>query len=289
MTRSEQEEKMLLDTLEDQFTKIGSINTRFWALGDAGPSVILIHGIGGSVEGWRFNIEALAEHHRVYALDMVGSGHTNKPSVSYSLGYLAQFVNDFMEVQTIDRANLIGHSLGGGVALQFTIQFPEKVDKLVLVSSAGLGREVHLAFRLSSLPLIGNWLSRPSRKGTAQFLTDCYFDQDLITDELVEFNYQLASQPGAQQSFLSTVRTLGNFRGLRDHVVSSIVDNIAAITAPTLIIWGQQDRILPMEHAKVAANKIPNVRLHIFDPCGHCPPEERPEEFNTLVLEFLSS
>ncbi len=279
---------MLLKTLEDQFIKIGSINTRFWMAGDTGPPVLLIHGIGGSVEEWRFNIEALAEHHRVYALDMVGSGHSDKPAAEYSFSYLAQFVNDFMDAQTIERATLIGHSLGGGVVLKFAIQFPDKVDRLVLVSSAGLGKEVHLAFRLSSLPLIGNWLTRPSRKGTAQLLTDCYFDQDLITDEFVEFKYRLAAQPGAQESFLSTVRAQGNFGGQRDHVVHSIVDNLASITAPTLIIWGQQDRILPVAHAGIAASRIPNVRLHIFDPCGHCPPEERPEEFNALVLDFLT-
>jgi 4,5:9,10-diseco-3-hydroxy-5,9,17-trioxoandrosta-1(10),2-diene-4-oate hydrolase len=250
--------------------------------------VLLIHGIGGSVEEWRLNIETLAERHRVYAIDMVGFGYSDKPAAKYSFSYLAQFVNDFIDAQTIERATLIGHSLGGGVVLKFAIQFPNKVDRLVLVSSAGLGKEVHLAFRLSSLPLIGNWLTRPSRKGTAQLLADCYFDQDLITDEFIEFKYQMGSLPGAQQSFLSTVRTSANFRGLRDHVINSIVDNLAAITAPKFIIWGQQDRILPVAHAQVAASKIPSARLHIFDPCGHCPPEERPAEFNPLVSEFLA-
>lgn len=280
---------MMQKTVDDQFTEIGSTNTRFWMAGDDGPPVLLIHGIGGSVEEWRFNIGALAEHNRVYAFDMVGFGRSDKPAGKYSFGYLAQFVNDFMDAQAIERASLVGHSLGGGVVLQFALQFPDKVEKLVLVSSAGLGKEVHLAFRLSSLPLIGNWLTRPSRKGTAQLLTDCYLDQDLITDEFIEFKYQLAALPGAQQTFLSTVRTLGNFWGMRDAVVASIVENLTSITAPTLIIWGQQDRILPVAHANIAANKIPHARLHIFDPCGHCPPEELPEEFNALVLEFLAA
>jgi 4,5:9,10-diseco-3-hydroxy-5,9,17-trioxoandrosta-1(10),2-diene-4-oate hydrolase len=251
--------------------------------------VILVHGIGGSVEAWRLNIGALAEHYRVYALDLVGSGQTDKPSVSYSLPYLAQFVNDFLGTQNIDRACLIGHSLGGGVTLQFAIQFPDKVEKLVLVNSAGLGKDVHLMFRLPTLPFIGEWLSRPSRKGTAKFLKECYHDPALVTDELVEFSYQRAAQPGAQQSFLSTVRTLGSLRGLRDDVLCSVVDNLNNIAVPTLIIWGQQDNILPVAHAQVAADKIPNAQLHIFDQCGHCPPEECPDRFNELVLEFLAS
>lgn len=279
---------MLIKTLPDQFIKVGQINTRFWALGDAGPKVVLIHGIGGSVEAWRFNIEALAQHHRVYALDMVGSGQTDKPSVAYSFSFLAQFVNDFLETQNINQTTLIGHSLGGGVTLQFAIQFPEKVEKLVLVNSAGLGKDAHLMLRLPTLPLIGEWLSRPSRKGTAQVLKESVYDPAFVTDELVEFSYQRAAQPGAQQSFLSTVRTLGSLRGLRNDVLSSIVDNLNIVTAPTLIIWGQQDRILPVAHAHVAEEKIANARLHIFDRCGHCPAEECPEAFNALVLEFLA-
>lgn len=276
-------------TPQDQYTGVGQINTRFWALGDEGGTVVLIHGIGDSVEAWTLNINALAEHYRVYAMDLVGFGHSDKPSVPYSFSYLAQFVNDFMEAQSIDQACLIGNSLGGGVALQFAIQFPDKVEKLVLVASSGLGKEVNLLFRLPTLPLIGEWLTRPSRKGTAQILKECVYDPALVTNELVEFYYQLDTLPGAQKSFLSMLRAGCNLHGLRDDVIRPILDNLATITAPTLIVWGQQDRILPVAHAHMAEKRIPNARLHIFDPCGHLPQLERAEEFNTLVLEFLAS
>ena len=271
-----------------QYTKVGQINTRFWALGDEGSTVLLIHGIGGSLEDWMLNANALARHNRVYALDLVGSGHSDKPSVSYSFSYLAQFVNDFMEAQNIDRASLIGHSLGGGVTLQFTIQFPDKVDKLVLVNSAGLGKEASIFFRLPALPILGELLTRPSRKGTANLLKACVHDPAVVTDELIELGYSLAVLPGAQNAFLSTVRSLGNFRGIRKDVLRSIVDNLGTITAPTLVFWGQQDRILPVAHAYIAEKRIPNARLHIFNPCGHLTQLERPEEFNSLVLEFLA-
>jgi pimeloyl-ACP methyl ester carboxylesterase len=113
------------------------------------------------------------------------------------------------------------------------------------------------------------------------------YDSTLITDELVEFGYSLAALPGAQDSLLSMVRTLGNIRGMREDVLRSIVDNLTNITAPTLIFWGQQDRILPVTYAHVAERKIPDAQLHIFDSCGHFPQIERPEEFNSLVLKFL--
>lgn len=280
---------MSRQTPQDQYIKVGQINTRFWALGDGGTTVILIHGLGGSVEDWTLNIYALGEHHRVYAIDLVGFGRSDKPSVPYSVSYLAQFVYDFLEAQEVDQANLIGHSMGGGVTLQFAIEFPDKVQKLVLVASAGLGKELYLPFRLCTLPLIGERLARPSRKGIAQLLNDAVYDPALVTDEWVELGYQLAALPGAQQGILSALRTSCNLGGMRGDAIRSIVDNLADITAPTLILWGEQDRFLPVAHARVAEKNIPNARLHIFDACGHILQMEHPEVFNALVLEFLAS
>jgi 4,5:9,10-diseco-3-hydroxy-5,9,17-trioxoandrosta-1(10),2-diene-4-oate hydrolase len=279
---------MPTQTSEVQYSKIGQVNTRFWKLGKEGSTVLLIHGIGGSLEDWILNADALAKNHRVYALDLVGYGHSDKPSASYSFSYMAQFVKDFMEEESIDSACLIGHSLGGGISLQFSIQFPSKVEKLVLVGSAGLGQQVTLLLRVLTLPIIGKLLARPSRKGTANFLKECLHDPALVTDELVDFGYSLASLPGAQDALLSTVRTLGNIRGMRKDVLRPIADNLSAITVPTLIFWGQQDRILPVAHAQVAKDKIPDTQLEIFDPCGHFPQLERPEEFNSIVLKFLA-
>jgi pimeloyl-ACP methyl ester carboxylesterase len=275
-------------TPQDQFIKVGQINTRFWALGEEGTTVVLVHGIGASVEDWVFNIHALAEHHRVYAIDLVGFGHSDKPPVEYTASYEAQFVKDFMEAQNIDQANLIGHSMGGGIALQFVTQFPHKVQKLVLVSSAGLGKELYLPFRLCTLPLLGEWLTRPSRKGTAQLINDAVYDPALVTDDWVEQGYQLAVQPGAQGPILSALRSGCNLRGMRDDVVREVADNLPNITAPTLIIWGQQDGLVPVAYAQAAAQGIPNSRLHIFDRCGHIPQREHADEFNALVLNFLA-
>ena len=279
---------MSTQTPQDQYIKVGQINTRFWALGDRGTPLVLIHGIGASVEDWIFNIHALAEQHRVYALDLVGFGYSDKPAVQYTATYQAQFVKDFMEAQNIDHANLIGHSMGAGIALQFVIDFPHMVQKLVLVDSAGLGKELYLPFRLCTLPLLGEWLTRPSRKGTAQLLNDVVYDPALVTDDWVELGYQLSALPGAQGPILSALRSGCNLRGMRDDVVRDIVDNLAGITAPTLIIWGRQDAIIPVAYAQVAQQGIPNSRLHIFDRCGHIPQREHPDEFNTLVLDFLA-
>ena len=272
---------------QDRYVNVGGINTRYWAMGDHGTSVILVHGLGGCVEDWRLNVNALAEYHRVYALDLVGAGRTGKAVGSYSLPYGAQFLNGFLEALHVDRATLVGNSMGGAVTLQFAVQFPHRVQKLVLVNSAGLGRELISHLRLATLPLLGEWLARPRRRGAAQVFKACVYDPALVTDELVEVYYELAALPGAQECLLSALRAGANLRGTRASIVQSILDKLATIAAPTLIVWGQQDRVLPVAHAYEAEKRLPNARLHVFDPCGHLPQLERAEEFNALVLEFL--
>jgi 4,5:9,10-diseco-3-hydroxy-5,9,17-trioxoandrosta-1(10),2-diene-4-oate hydrolase len=253
--------------------------------------VILIHGIGSSLEDWAFNINALAEKHRVYAIDLVGFGRSDKPEPSYSPEYssFARFVNDFMVAQRIEHASLVGNSMGGAVSLQFAIQFPEKLEKLVLVNSAGLGKEFSPALRICTLTRIGELLIQPGRKGIARSLKALVYDKTLVTDEQVESQCQLASLPGWQEYFLSTLRNVVSFRGQRSDVIRPIIDNLSSITTPTLIIWGQQDEMIPVAHAQIAKERIPNAELHIFDCCGHVPPKEHPEEFNNLVLQFLAS
>jgi 4,5:9,10-diseco-3-hydroxy-5,9,17-trioxoandrosta-1(10),2-diene-4-oate hydrolase len=251
--------------------------------------VILIHGIGAAVDSWASNINALAEKHRVYAIDLVGFGRSDKPSVEYSLPFFAQYVKDFMETQNIDRASLIGWSLGGGVCLQFAIQFPERLDKLILLDSMGFGRETHLMFRLSAIPFVGNILSRPSKKGTVRFLKECVFDNTLITDEIVELYYQFSALPGAHAAWLNAVCSNASFGGVKKEVIQAFQDNLGAMIKPTLIIWGKQDRVLPLKQAYIGESWIPNVRVHLIDDCGHCPQMEHPEEFNTRVLEFLNN
>lgn len=273
---------------QDQYVMVGDINTRFRTAGAEGTTVVLLHGIGDAVETWDDNINVLAEHHRVYALDMVGFGRSDKPPIQPSLAFGVQFVSDFMENQHIERTSLIGNSMGGAISLQFAIQFPEKLDKLVIENSAALGKGVAGFFRLFSIPLIGELFSRPSHWGTAWILKQIAYVSTLITDNLVELYYQLATLPGAQRWLLSTLRVGMSLLGQRAQFVRFIVDNLSKISCPTLIIWGEQDRIIPVAHAQVAKKRILNAELQILDPCGHMPHFEHPEDFNQLILEFLN-
>ncbi|WP_414551685.1 alpha/beta fold hydrolase [Anabaena sp. CCY 0017] len=278
---------MLTNIPPDQYIKIGDINTRYWKLGDKGKTIILLHCAGGSVEFWLYNIHILAQHHRVYAVDMVGSGLSDKPSASYSLTYQAEFIKNFMDTLNIERATLAGNSMGGAAAIQFTLMFPQQVEKLILIGSFGLGKEIILRLRLATLPFALHFF-RPNPQMIGSILTVDVYDSTLIPQEWNKIRYPIMMIPHRDKALAQLARTNLNLFGVRRAIFSAIVKQLATITAPALIIWGKQDRILPVSHAYVAAEALLNNRLHIFDSCGHYPHLECPQEFNATVLEFLA-
>ena len=273
---------------QDRYIKVGTINTRYWAEGSQGSPVILIHGIGGYIEAWLPNFDALAAQHQVYAVDLLGHGRTDKPlDVSYTIASLTQFVKDFMAALGIEQAHVVGHSLGGAIGTRLALTFPTVVDKLVLVESAGLGKEASLVLRITSVPFLGEMLTRPSRSGSASSGKMLVYNPAIMTNELVELNYQMAALPGAQQSFLKTLRANGNLFGQKKSMYSPNVRGLPSITHAVLVIWGRQDKVLPVMHAEVAAKGLPNVRVNVLDNCGHLPMLEHSQAFNELLLEFL--
>jgi 4,5:9,10-diseco-3-hydroxy-5,9,17-trioxoandrosta-1(10),2-diene-4-oate hydrolase len=273
---------------QDQYVKVGNINTRFWTAGDKGTSVILVHGLGAFIEYWERNINHLAINHRVYALDLVGFGRSDKLPAMLNTSFLVQFINNFMEVQRIDNASIVGNSMGGMLALMFALKYPDKLRKLVIEDAGGIGKEVSLNLRLLSLPLLGEMVIQPSRRLAARFLNNMVYDPAMIPDEMIELFYQYMAQPGGKKCLLTMERNMFNFFGRRSYIVNSILNNLPTIKAPTLVIWGKQDNISSAAHAHLAAEKIPNCSLKIFDRCGHIPHFEHVEEFNDVVLKFLA-
>ncbi|MDZ4765983.1 MAG: alpha/beta fold hydrolase [Chloroflexota bacterium] len=273
---------------QDQFVQVGTVRARYWQVGSGSP-LLLLHGIGHSVRAYDRNIEALAAHHTVYALDIIGHGLTDKPVGAYHIDDLAKFVRDFMAELRIPRAHVVGHSMGGGIAMRFASLFREKVDKLVLVAPAGFCDDIYFSFRLATLPIIGELVTQPRRSAFKGITHDLLFDKQMATDELIDWQYEYAKLPGAQQALLSILRTHITFRGLKKWVLELINTEMLNNAAPTLIMWGENDAILPYAQSKIGAAHLPNARLHTFKYCGHQIQYEYADEFNRLVLEFVNT
>ena len=272
----------------DRYVLVNGINTRYWQLGERGSKIILLHGGNGSIEFWLYNIATLAQNHQVYAFDMVGAGKSEAPDASYSLTYQAEFLHGWMSALNIDTATLIGNSMGGGVALVFTGLYPERVDRLVLVASMGFGPEISLGIRLITLPAIVNLL-RPGRWMIPAMLKSNFDDANNLPPEWIELRYPIFAISGRNQVILQLGQSNFNLAGVLPAVYQSILASLPTITQKTLIVWGEGDRIIPVKHAYIAAEKILNSQLHVFPNCGHHPHLEYPARFNQLVLEFLAN
>ena len=272
----------------DRYVDVEGVRTRYWLAGEGGLPVVLIHGLGAAAEIWQFNIDALASRHRVYVPDLPGYGRTGEPEqMNYSPEGYSRFLMGFMNSLGMGRAALVGHSLGGGVALRAVLDHPELVERLILVNSAGLGREVSLPLRMASLPFFERVFVKPPLWVFKRFLRRLVYDPAVITPEFARLYYELFFQPKTIHAFAEILRAICTLRGARPGIVEPIRKGLGTIRTPTLVIWGRQDRILPSSQAFDAAARIPGARLHVFEHCGHMPNVEYPEEFNRLVLEFL--
>ncbi len=271
----------------DNYINIEGINTRYWKVGEHGTPIILIHGAGASTDYWYKNIFVLGQNHQVYALDWVGSGKSDKPEKTYNYDDLTNFVIQFMDKVGVSNANVVGTSAGGAIALKLALACPQKVNKLVVIGSAGLGKAVGLAMRISSIPGIGEALNKPSIATSKFMIRQCAHNpENFFNDEFVNLVYQNLPLEVLQFQ-LRVFRTTANFWGMKPEFLNSICEHLTQIQAPTLIMWGKQDRVIPVSYAETAANKIPDAKLHLFNNCGHWPYLEYPDDFNRLVLEFL--
>jgi pimeloyl-ACP methyl ester carboxylesterase len=276
---------------EDKYITIGGIKTRYWQAGEQGSLVLLIHGITRSVEDWQPNMADLATRHRVFALDVLGFGFTDKPTnEEYTIGRLARFVLDFMTALNIPKAHLMGNSLGGTIALACATQAPERVLSMVLADPAGMDKKGNLfEFRLATIPILGEFLTKPSLSGTKMIGSKAFFDPSILTEEAIVFSTELARLPGAHSAFLKTLRSFSNFFGFKSDFVDDLHKKLPHITAPTLVIWGKHDKFVTVAHAEILRRLLPNVVVEIWENCGHVPQLEHPNRFNETTLKFLKS
>lgn len=278
---------MTVPKYEDHYVKVDGKDIRFWVEGQ-GAAVILVHGLPASAEYWQYNVAPIARAYRVHALDLIGFGRSDKDIGDFSLSYGASFIAGFMDALGIERATLVGNSLGGVICAQFAVEFASRLEKLILVGSAGFGRELQLFLRLWSVPVVGS-VTFSLHQGAFPLIKRWVFhDSTSIDGEWLAGAVAMLRMPGVKENALKIARVGVNVGGQREQLFRELHRQLSHMTAPTLIIWGGHDSILPVSHAYTAHELIPNSQVKIMDRCGHVPQVERPREFNQLVLDFLS-
>ncbi len=244
----------------------------------SGPVVILLHGLGGDASNWAATIPALAKQYHVYAIDQIGFGQSAKPLIAYRVATLVDFLNGFYKQAGLTKATLVGNSLGGWTAAAFTLAYPDKVDKLVLVDAAGYSPErTGLKFTRETLQVLNPATLADLKKS----LSTIFYNKALLTDAAVEqfFAQKLKRGDGYTISqFLETVLAGQDY----------LDGKVKQIKAPTLLIWGRQDELTPLALAEAFAQDIVGAEKAYLDKCGHVPQIECAGAFNTALLKFLS-
>jgi pimeloyl-ACP methyl ester carboxylesterase len=256
----------------------------------SGPVLLLIHGMAGTLENWSAVIEPLAEHYTVLAPDLPGHGQSAPGAGDYSLGSLAAGLRDLLVALGHERATLVGHSLGGGIAMQFSYQFPEMMERLVLVSSGGLGPEASPILRAAALPgaelfiaataAVGSTVG--SRHSRGLKTVGLKFNADVVE---IARGYASLTDRDRRNAFLSTLRGVVGINGQRIHAGDRLY---LGEGIPILIIWGSRDPIIPVRHGETAHEAIAGSRLEVFDDVGHLPQLEAPARFCKVLERFIA-
>jgi pimeloyl-ACP methyl ester carboxylesterase len=267
---------------------------RAFRIAGSGPAILLIHGIGDNSSTWDTVQTNLAQRFTVIAPDLLGHGKSDKPRADYSVAAYANGMRDLLSVLDVDRVTLVGHSLGGGVTMQFAYQYPQLVDRIVLVGTGGVTKDVHFLLRLASLPMGSEamaFLRLPGAVPTLQVagrvigaaLGSTSFGRDLpdalrVLAELPE--------PTASAAFSRTLRAVVDWRG---QVVTMLDRCYLTESVPVQLIWGAQDSVIPVSHARMAHAAMPGSRLEIFDRSGHFPFHDDPHRFVEVLERFIDS
>lgn len=259
--------------------------------GGSGPSVLLIHGLAGSSKTWDDVMPILTAHCDVIAVDLLGHGESAKPRGDYSLGAFASGLRDFLSVVAVDSVTIVGHSFGGGVAMQLAYQHPHLVDRLVLVASGGLGREVSWVLRVLTLPGAEYVMPVAFPRLLVERATGAgrrLRRHDIHSPRLAEVWRTYSSLAGATNR-KAFVRTMRNVIEPTGQIVNATDRLYLAGHVPTMIVWGDNDRVIPVEHAHIAHELIPTSRLEILSGVGHFPHVEQPDMFANLLVDFIAT
>ncbi len=272
--------------MDEKYLDVNGWRTRYVSAGARGPALVLLHGLGSSLDAWRLNLDPLGESFRVVAPDLLYFGKSAKPASAPTHAAFSAFVTAFMDALGIARATLVGNSMGGAVATRTALDAPERVERLILVDPAGFGRGLAWWLRLRTLIDLRS-RGRPSPFMLRLGLKQTFYNPDCVPPDLIDAMVELNQEPGAFEAYRRVLRIGVDWRGLKDTMLAQVRDEAHRIRIPTLLVWGKQDRVVPLAQMQVAQEKIPHAQTFVFDACGHAPQIEHAAEFNALTRDFV--
>jgi pimeloyl-ACP methyl ester carboxylesterase len=267
---------------------------RAFRIAGSGPALLLIHGVGCDSKSWEPVLAKLAQRFTVIAPDLLGHGESDKPRADYSLPAFANAMRDLLAALGIDRVTVVGHSFGGGVAMQFAYQYPQLVERVVLVSAGGVAQDVSLALRLAAMPMGAEALAMlrapgvmPAIRGFGRAVGSVFGSTKLGRDaaDIVEM-LEGFQDPAGLAAFARTLRSVVDARG---QFVTMLDRTYLVQSLPVQIIWGEDDLIIPVDHARKAHEAIPGSRVEIFEKSGHMPFHDHPDRFVEVIERFIDS
>ena len=257
----------------------------------SGPVLLLLHGHEQDATTWRRVMPALAEHRRVIAMTLPGHGQTEIPVDGYAATQdLARSVGGFLDALGVGDVDLVGHSMGGAVALHLALFDPSRVRTLTLVAAAGLGREVNPLIALGTLPGVGEWAIQLSRlpgghvQRTLMSVAMLFARPWRAPAGFLREAHAMGRRPGQLEASTALSRTLFDITGQRE----VLLDELHVLTMPSLVVWGAWDLVLPAHHARAATGRLPRARLALFPACGHLPHVEQPDRFIAELRTLLA-
>jgi pimeloyl-ACP methyl ester carboxylesterase len=267
---------------------------RAFRIAGSGPAILLIHGIADNSTTWETVQAKLAQRFTVIAPDLLGHGRSDKPRADYSVAAYANGMRDLLSVLDIDRVTVVGHSLGGGVAMQFAYQFPQLIDRLVLVATGGVTKDVNIVLRWASLPLGGEALAllrlplvlptlQIAGRAAGRLLGSTALGRDL--PDILRILADLP-EPKASSAFTRTLRAVVDWRG---QMVTMLDRCYLTKSVPVQLIWGTEDVVVPVSHAWMAHAAMPGSQLEIFENSGHFPFHDDPDRFIEVVERFIDT
>lgn len=273
-----------MDLPPDKYATVEGHRLRYWDTGQGAP-LLLLHGLANSCLVWHKVVPTLAQHHRVLCLDLPGHGLSDMPQRRYTLSEGAHLVDEFMQACNAASYHIAGNSMGGGIALEAGLLYPNRVTSVTLVGSVGLGRGIAGFLRIGALPFVGDRFGLPSIEGTRRLIRAVTYDPSTVPEEMVQEMLRYRQRRGAYAAMLQLLRTGVTLFGQKSSIIR--LRQLPALRPPLLLLWGAQDRIVPVAHARAAARRLPSATLRIFDRCGHWPQIEHPGAFADSMAAFL--